>query len=138
LHQTRREFLGAALGRLQSGTGPATDTLLEVTRQGRRDSDRVRAATALIQHATHALAHGPSRYGAIEVASPARIDTEEVVALLTTQLRHVQASDLPTTDKAPLIVALTVALLRAIGVDAHDKQLAAVQAVLGARKDQER
>jgi hypothetical protein len=46
--QTRRQLVEGAIGRIQAATGQAVDALLTVTRDGRKDSDRVRAAVALL------------------------------------------------------------------------------------------
>jgi hypothetical protein len=53
--QARREVVEFAIGRTQAGSGQAVETLLDVARNGRRDSDRVRAAVALLDHALRGL-----------------------------------------------------------------------------------
>jgi hypothetical protein len=136
LHRARRELVDAAVGRMQAGTGLATDTLVEVARHGRRDGDRVRAANALIQHATQGLARADVLHGAREAESAPHMNTGDVVTLLTARLRQTDAADLPTADKARLTALLADAVLRAIGDDVLAKRLEAVQAVLNARKDQ--
>ena len=133
--QARRELVAAAVRRIQAGAGLAADTLVAVARQGRRDGDRVRAANALLQHATQGLAHADLLYGTPEATSAARMDTGDVVGLLAERLRQVNAADLPTTEKARLTAALGDAWLRAIGVDVIDKRLEALEAVLKGRKD---
>src|SRR5215475_10010054 len=47
----RRELVEGAVGRIQAAAGQAVDTLLAVARDGAKDSDRVRAAVALLDHA---------------------------------------------------------------------------------------
>src|SRR5262245_46994069 len=49
--QARRELVENAIGRVQAATGRAVDTLLAVAKDGKRDSDRVRAAVALLGYA---------------------------------------------------------------------------------------
>jgi hypothetical protein len=134
--QARLKLVDAALGRIQTGTGLATDTMLTVARHGQRDSDRLRAADLLFRHATHGLAHADSFFGPRDAASAGRLDIGDVVELLAARLRQVDAADLSTAEKSRLTAALADAWLRATGVDVLDKRLAAVQAVLGARKDQ--
>src|SRR5579872_3498854 len=46
----RRAAVENAVARLQAVTGQAVDTLLAVATNGARDSDRVRAAVALLDH----------------------------------------------------------------------------------------
>jgi hypothetical protein len=133
--QARRESVDAAVGRMQAGTALAADTLLHVARHGRRDGDRVRAADLVFQHATKGLAHADLLYGAPDVRSAGRMGTSDVVDVLAAQIKQVQASALPTTEKVRLTTALTDALLRALGVEVIDERLEQLQAVLGGRKD---
>jgi hypothetical protein len=132
----RRELLDVSLGRIQAATGQAVDTLLAVAKDSAKDSDRVRAAVALLNHAfrgqTDAL------HDEREPADASPMDTGDVVKLLAARLRQVDAADLPTGEKARLTASLTDALLRAIGVDALGKRLEALQAVLLGRKDKGR
>src|SRR5215468_4350724 len=53
--QARRELVEGAVGRIQAATGQAVDTLLAVAKDGAKDSDRVRAAMALLDHAFRGL-----------------------------------------------------------------------------------
>ena len=54
--QARRVLIDSAIGRIQAATGQAVETLVAVARQGRRDGDRVRAASILLEHAMQGLA----------------------------------------------------------------------------------
>jgi hypothetical protein len=134
-HQARRGLLDAAVGRIQAGTALAADTLLHVARHGRRDGDRVRAANSLLDHANQGLAHADLLYGAPQATGASHMGTSDVVEVLAAQIKQVEASALPTTDRVRLTTALTDALLRALGVEVIDKRLEQLQAVLGGRKD---
>jgi hypothetical protein len=133
--QARRELVEAAIGRVQAGTGQAVETLVTIARQGRRDGDRVRAAIALLEHATKGLADAEMLHGEQESVTAPAMNPADVVAALGTRLRQVDQSELPTAEKARLTATLADALLRAIGIDVLDKRLEALQAVLMGRKD---
>jgi transposase-like protein len=131
----RREALALSVGRIQAATGVAADTLLAVAKNAAKDSDRVRAAVALLDHA---LKGGDlARPGSDEREGRPVNGTGDVVMLLAERLRQVDAAELPTAEKARLTATLADALLRAIGVDVLDKRLEALQAVLVRRKDNE-
>lgn len=138
--RARRELVETAIGRIQAGTGQAVESLLAVARHGKRDSDRVRAAIALLNHAFRGLSDADLLHGEPQVdedpSSPA--DTTDVVRILGAQLQQIDHSDLPTGEKARLTAALADALLRAIGVDLLDNRTEAIQAVLLDRKDKGR
>lgn len=137
--QARRDLIDSAVGRIQAATGQAVDTLLTVAKTGQKDSDRVRAAVAILDNAfrgidqADALANG---HQAADAGTPPAIDgTGDVVKLLAQRLQCVAMADLPTSEKARLTATLADALLRAIGIDELDKRLEALQAVLDVRKD---
>ena len=136
--EARRELVETAIGRVQAAAGQAVETLVAVARQGRRDSDRVRAAVALLDHALRGLSDADALHGAPEPCDGSPLDTGDVVKLLAARLQQVDQSELSTADKAHLSARLADALLRAIGVDVLDKRLEALQAVLLGRKDKER
>jgi hypothetical protein len=131
----RRELIESAIGRIQAATGQAVETLVAVARKGRRDSDRVRAATAILDHACRGLADADMLHGEQESQDSSPMNTTDVVVRLATRLRQLEQSDLPTAEKSRLTATLADALLRAIGVDVIDKRLEALQAVLLARRD---
>jgi hypothetical protein len=108
-----------------------------VAKDGKTDSDRVRAAVALLDHALRGGAElaEPDEGGA---TPPAVEGTADVVKLLAERLRQVDAAELPTAEKSRLTATLADALLRAIGVDVLDKRLEALQAVLNGRKEKGR
>jgi hypothetical protein len=133
--QARRELVDAAIGRIQAATGQAVNALLSVTHQGRRDSDRVRAATALLNYAGRGLNEADVLQGEQDADAASPMDTGDVVKVLAARLRQVDQSELPTAEKARLTASLADALLRAIGVDVLDKRFEALQAVLLARKE---
>lgn len=134
--QARRQLVEAAVGRMQAAAGKAVDTLLAVTQEGPKDSDRVRAAVALLEHAVRGVTHADALH-----TEPASVDvlpvegTAGVVQTLTRKLQELEAADLPTAEKARLTATLADALLRAIGVDVLDKRLEALQTVLLERKE---
>jgi hypothetical protein len=136
--QARRELVESAIGRIQGATGQAVETLLAVARGGRRDSDRVRAAIALLDHALRGLSDADAVHGQQETVAASPMDTSGVVRLLSARLQQLDAAALPTGEKARLTATLADALLRAIGVDVVDQRLAALQAVLLGRKDKKR
>jgi transposase-like protein len=138
--RARRELVEAAIGRIQAATGQAVETLLAVARYGRRDADRVRAANALLDHASRGLAEADVLHGEHDGESAAagdvsQVDAGQVVRLLAARLRQIDQSELPTAEKARLTASLTDPLLRAISVDVLDKRLEALQSVLTGRKD---
>lgn len=134
-NQARRTLLAAAIGRVQGGTGQAVETLLAVARQGRRDSDRVRAAVALLDYAFRGLKDADLLQGKPAVGDASPMDTAEVVHILSRRLRRLDQADLPVQEQARLTAGLADAVLRAIGVDVLDKRLEALQDVLQARND---
>jgi len=133
--QARRELLETAIGRIQAATGQAVNALVTVTHQGRRDSDRVRAAVALLNQACRGLNDADILHRDQDAGNGQSMDTGDVVKLLAAQLQQVDQSELPTAEKARLTASLADTLLRAIGVDVLDKRSEALQAVLLARKE---
>jgi hypothetical protein len=134
--QTRRELVETAVGRIQAATGTAVDTLLAVAKSGAKDSDRVRAAVALLDHAFRALTDADVLDGERGAGTPSPMGTADVVQVLAARLRQVDQAELPTAEKSRLTATLADALLRAIGVDVLDKRLEALQAVLIGRKEE--
>jgi hypothetical protein len=136
--QARRELVESAIGRLQAASGQAVETLLTVARQGKRDSDRVRAAVALLDRAFQGLTDADALHGNPEAGNGSTLQTADVVKLLAARLQQVDRAELPTAEKSRLTAGLADALLRAIGVDVLDKRLEALQAVLLGRKEPEK
>jgi hypothetical protein len=135
----RRELVEAAIGRIQAATGQAVETLLTVPKEGAKDSDRVRAAVALLDYAFRGLADTDALHGPPEVPdTPPIRGTSDVVQILAGRLQQIDAADLPAGEKARLTATLADALLRAIGVEVIDKRLEALQAVLLDRKEKGR
>ena len=126
----RRELVETAIGRIQAGSGQAVETLLHVARQGRRDSDRVRAAVALLNFAAGGLRDEETLHGATPPVDAGPMNPGDVVAVLGTRLRQLESSSISTAEKARLAATLADTLLRAIGVDVIDRRLEAVQSVL--------
>jgi hypothetical protein len=131
----RRELVEGAIGRIQAATGQAVDTLVAVAKGGKRDSDRVRAAVALLDHAFRGLTDADLLHADGTTCNGPPIGTADLVQLLAARLRQVDAAELPTGEKARQTGALADALLRAIAVDVLDKRTEALHAVLIGRKD---
>jgi hypothetical protein len=133
--RARQELVNTAVGRLQLGSGLAVDALMSIVVQSRRDSDRVRAAVVILDHAYRGLSDAglltPS-----DQAEQRTVGTSDIVTLLGKQLRQLEQSTLTTNDKSRLTSTLSDALLRAIGVDVIDKRLEALESVLVKRKQQ--
>jgi hypothetical protein len=126
----RRDLVRGAIERLQASVGHAVDALSSVAQHGNKNSDRVRAAVAILNHAFLApdLREG-------EPADSRRIEgTADVAHLLADRLRQLDAAELPAAEKARLTATLADAMLRAYGADVLDKRLEALQNVLGKRE----
>jgi hypothetical protein len=122
--QARRDVLQTAVDRLQAATGDAVETLVTVAKTGAKDSDRVKAAALILDHAFRGLnLHNGKGVAAVD-------GTADVVRVLAERLRQLDAANLPMPAKARLTAALADSLLRAIGVDVLDKRLEALQSVL--------
>lgn len=133
--RARRELIEAAVGRIQAATGQAVEALLTVATKGRRDSDRVRASIALLDHAMRGLNEADVLHGTPDSDDTSKMGTDDVVQILANRIRQLDGADLSTTEKSRLTATLADALLRAIGVDVLDKRLEALHTVLGSRKD---
>jgi hypothetical protein len=136
--QARRELVESAIGRLQAASGEAVDTLLHVARHGRRDTDRLRAAVALLDRALQGLASADVLHGEPPTPEESTAETADVVRILAVRLRQLDQSELPTAEKSRLTATLSDTLLRAIGVDVLDKRLEALQSVLKTRQETKR
>ena len=132
--RARRELIESAIGRIQAATGQAVATLVAVATHGRRDSDRVRASIALLNHALRGLGDADLLHGQPPVGNRDPIGASDVVETLAARLRQTELAELSTSEKSRLTATLADALLRAIGVDVLDKRLEALQAVLVDRK----
>jgi hypothetical protein len=80
--QARRQLVEVAVGRLQAATGQAVSTLLQVTKEGAKDGDRVRAAVALLDYAFRGFSGADTLQGEHEAGKASPMDTAEVVQLL--------------------------------------------------------
>jgi hypothetical protein len=121
----------SAIGHLQVGTRLASEVLMDIALHGKRDSDRLRAAAAILDFAMRGSSEPPT-----DEAAP--MSTAEVVQVLATRLRQLDAAQLPTTEKARLTATVSDAFLRALSVDDLNKRMEALEAVLRSRKDDER
>jgi len=106
-----------------------------VCRGGAKESDKVRAALALLDHAFRGLAEAGALHADEEASDAPPMGTADVVRVLSGRLRQADTAELPAGEKARLAAPLADALLRAITVDVLDKRLEALQAVLAGRKD---
>lgn len=133
--RARQELVNTAIGRLQLGSGLAVDALMKIVVQSRRDSDRVRAAVVILDHAYRGLTDAELLVQSPEPAAEQHsVSTTDVVTLLGKRLQRLDQSALTTLEKSRLTATLADALLRAIGVDVIDKRLEALQSVLVDRK----
>jgi hypothetical protein len=114
---------------------PVVDALLAVARTARRDGDRVRAAVAILEHASKGLENADSLHGGGEPDGPAPAKAGDVVAMLAARFQQVEASGLPTAEKTRLTASLADAFLRAVGVGVLDQRLEALHAVVLGRKE---
>jgi hypothetical protein len=133
--QARRQLVEGAIGRIQGAAGKAVDALVEITEGGTKESDRVRAAVALLDHAFKGLKNADTLHGEGESGDPGPVDTDEILGILGARLRQLEAADLPTAEKSRLTAALADGLLRAHTTAVLDKRLNALQSVLVARKE---
>ncbi len=86
--QGRREIVDTAIGRGQAACGLAIDVLMNVAQRGRRDSDRVRAAVAMLDHALRGLSDADILYGEPLPEETSALDTAGVVKLLSVRLQQ--------------------------------------------------
>jgi hypothetical protein len=134
----RRRVVESAVARIQAAMVQAVDTLLAVTKGGAKESDRVRAAKALLDYAFRGLTDADALHGAPETTDGNALNSGDLVMLLAARLQQLDRAELPTGEKARLTAALGDSLLRAFGVDVIDKRLEALQAVLLSRKEKHR
>jgi hypothetical protein len=133
--QARREVLEFAIGHAQADSVQAIETLRDVACNGRRDSDRVRAACAQLYYAMRGIRDADLLHGEPPTVTNSAMDSGDVVQLLTVRLQQLNAADLPSSVKARLTVTLGDALLRAVGVDEQNQRQEALEAVLLDRKE---
>jgi hypothetical protein len=133
--RARREVVEAAVGRSQAASGVGVETLVDVARNGRRDSDRVRAAIALQEQAWRGLIAADALHGEPETLTTKPMASGDVMNLLAARLQQLDAAEVSIAEKARLTVTLAGALLRAMGVHLLDERLEALHAVLMDRKE---
>jgi hypothetical protein len=136
--QARCELVEGAIGRMQAAIGQSVETLQEIARHGRRDGDRIRAATALLEQAFRGLADADVLQGERQSEEAAKMNPADLVQMLSARLRQLDTANLPTGEKSRLTATLTDALLRALTVDELGKKIEALEAVMLSRKDNER
>lgn len=129
---TRRIVVDYALGRMQTATSQAVETLMSISSHGRRDSDRIRASMAILEYALRGLHQG-------EVVDHEGVDqhpvtTSDLVTILGQRLRQLDHAELSTPERSRLTASLSDALLKAISVGVLDQRLEAIQSVLLSRK----
>jgi hypothetical protein len=66
---------------------------LTVAQSGAKDSDRVRAAVALLDHAFRGLAEADALHGEPDTGDATSMGTADVVTLLAGRLRQLDAAD---------------------------------------------
>ncbi len=125
--KAKQESVKSAICHLQLGTRPVSEVLLNIALHGKRESDRIRAAAAVLDFAMRGLPDA-----SIPGGEP------NVVQILAARLRQLDAAQLPAAEKLRLTATLADALLRALAVDDLSKRTEALEAVLLSRKDNER
>jgi transposase-like protein len=136
--RARQEPVKSAIGHLQVGTRPASEVLLNIALHGRRESARIRAAATILEFAMRGLPDADVPSGEPSAGAIARMNTDELVQILTARLRQLNAAQLPAAEKSRLTATLSDAFLRAMAVDDLNKRMEALEAVLLSRKDKER
>lgn len=134
LRITRRKMVELAVGRMQAATGQAVTALLDIAHRGQRDSDRLRAATALLDRAFQGLSEAVLLHGTPPLAETTNMQPHDVVQVLSAHLRQIEASELSATEKSRQAVQLADTLLRAIQGDVLEQRLQSLEAVLFNRK----
>jgi hypothetical protein len=136
--KAKQESLKSAICHLQLGTRPVSEVLLNIALHGKRESDRIRAAAAVMDFALRGLPDANIPGGEANAGKAAAMNTAEVVQILAGRLRQLEAAQLPAAEKARLTATLTDAFLRALSMDDMNKRMEALEAVLRSRKDDER
>jgi hypothetical protein len=136
--KAKQESVKSAICHLQLGTRPVSEVLLNIALHGKRESDRIRAATAVLDFAMRGLPDAIIPSGEPNAEQAAAMNSGEVVQILAARLRQLDGAQLPATEKLRLTATLTDAFLRAISVDDLNKRMEALEAVLRSRKDDER
>jgi hypothetical protein len=136
--RARQEPLKSTISHLQLGTRPASEVLLHIALHGRRESDCLRAAATILDFAMREHPDTAIPRGEQQQQDVASMETAEVVQMLATRLRQLDAAQLPTSEKARLTAMLSEAFLRAISIDDLNKRMEALEAVLLSRKGQGR
>jgi transposase-like protein len=131
--QARRELKQLHTSRIEAALGEMIDTVLAVARSGKRESDRLRAAIAVIDRASGAGRHAEVLDSDPQLPELAALGTADLVKLLSARLQQLDAAELPTGEKSRLTATLADSLLRTIHVDVIDKRLEAIQTVLQGR-----
>jgi hypothetical protein len=137
---TRRELVDAAVGRMQAAAGQAVQTLVTASVQAKRDSDRIRASLALLDHAvdglTEADRRGESKVGGAAYEGDATpITSSEVVKSLAARLRALEASQGDGREKTRLTATLAGPLLQALELQEFEERLDALERVLNSRPE---
>ena len=136
--RARQEPLKSTISHLQLGTRPASEVLLHIALHGKRESDRIRAASIILDLAMRGHPDASMPSGEQQTEEVASMKTTEVVRILATRLRQIDAAQLPTAEKARLTAMLSDAFLRAISMDELNKRMEALEGVLLSRKGQRR
>jgi hypothetical protein len=131
----RRELSESAFARMQAIASEAVETLFNVAKFGRRDSDRVRAAATILNNAFRGLESAELLHGEKAAYETKEFVLGDVVQLLSTRLRQVDRSELPAAEKARLTSMIAESLLRAYGIEVLDQRTEALETVLLGRKE---
>jgi hypothetical protein len=128
--QARRELKEVHTGRIEAGMGEMVDTVFAVARSGKRESDRLRAAIAMIDRALATGTNTDALYVDQQHQDLASLGTDDLLKLLSARLQQLDTAEMSTAEKTRLTTTLADSLLRTIGVGVIDKRTEAILAVL--------
>ena len=111
---------------------------MNIALHGKRESDRIRAAAAVLDFAMRGLPDANIPGGEPNAGKAPAMNSAEVVQILAARLRQLDAAQLPAAEKLRLTATLADAILRALDKDELCKRMEALEAVLFSRKDNER
>ncbi len=131
--QARRNLVGFAVGRLQTATGLAVDTLVGMLAPHQKSHDRIRAATSLLEYAFRGLQEADLFEGK-GTPKQTKFSGTDLIGVLSERLQRVQNSEMPNNEKSKLTVSLAMVLMRSIEMAELEKEIEALDALLNERE----
>lgn len=132
--QARRNLVGFAVGRLQTATGLAVDTLVGMLAPHQKSHDRIRAATSLLEYAFRGLQEADLFENKGTPNQSAKLSGTDLIGVLSERLQRVQNSEMPNNEKSKLTVSLAMVLMRSIEMAELEKEIEALDALLNERE----